>query len=180
MTRRREVKANSEKRWQGGVKNWDFYGDILFEWPHIPCYLEIFPSSLWFPTVLGNFSPPTKAEVELVLGMWKPNTVKIIVNQCPLNIHIFTEMCVCIFSFNSKLFTKYQSLKISTIIGNHQSYRNFRKRLTPFGPSVEKSWLGFSRGARIFNKISRRYLCTLHSRGMRDIPTYSARKNQFH
>ena len=31
----RGVKANSDKGRQGGggVKNWDFYGDILFEWP---------------------------------------------------------------------------------------------------------------------------------------------------
>ena len=30
----RGVKANGDKRRQGGGgQNWDFYGDILFEWP---------------------------------------------------------------------------------------------------------------------------------------------------
>ena len=35
VTRGEGVKANSDKQWRGrrGIKNWDFYGDILFEWP---------------------------------------------------------------------------------------------------------------------------------------------------
>ena len=34
---------------------------------------------------------------------------------------MYVCMYVCIFSFNSLLFTKYESLKIFTIIDNHQS-----------------------------------------------------------
>ena len=38
--------TNGDK--EGGVKNWDFYGDILFEWPlgHTFLYLSVSHTSL--------------------------------------------------------------------------------------------------------------------------------------
>ena len=58
---RRGVKANGDKRWQGGrgVKNQDFYGDILFEWPQtiFPIFEKLLYCTKITPKVVSHFAP---------------------------------------------------------------------------------------------------------------------------